>query len=79
MNIFIHATFYSTIRKELFLCEEVLSLRLFNKLLCKHISTCLRRLVHTDTLYHLLECTCLEGCDCFLCHYIFLLNYLISR
>ena len=25
--------------------------------------------VHTDTLYHLLECTGLEGCDCFLCHF----------
>ena len=69
----------SDLRMELFLCEEFLSLTLLNELLCKYISSSLRRLVHADTLNHLLECTGLEGCDCFLCHFLFLLNYLISR
>ena len=67
------------LRKELFLCEEILSLRLLNEHFVENISTSLWRLVHADTLNHLLECTGLEGCDCFLCHFLFLLNYLISR
>ena len=67
------------LRKELFLCEEFLSLRLLNEHFVENISTSLWRLVHADTLNHLLECTGLEGCDCFLCHFLFLLNYLISR
>ena len=64
---------------KLFLCEEILCLTLLNELLCENISASLWRLVHTDTLNHLLECTGLEGCDCFLCHFLILLNYLISR
>ena len=67
------------LRKELFLCEEILSLRLLNEHFVENISTSLWRLVHADTLNHLLECTGLEGCDCFLCHFLILLNYLISR
>ena len=71
-----HSTYH---KKELFLCEEFLSLVFLNELLCENISSSLWRLVHADTLNHLLECTSLEGCDCFLCHFLFLLNYLISR
>ena len=64
---------------KLFLCEEILCLTLLYELLSENISASLWRLVHTDTLDHLLECTGLEGCDCFLCHFLILLNYLISR
>ena len=71
--------FLYMLSEELFLCEEILSLRLLNEKLVEYVSTSLWRLVHADTLNHLLECTSLEGCDCFLCHFLFLLNYLISR
>ncbi len=60
--------------------EEILDFRLLNKKLVEHVSTSLGRLVHTDALYHFLTAlTGSEGCDCFLCHSLILLRYLISR
>ena len=53
----------------LFLREKFLNLRLLHEKFIENVSASLRRLVHTNALYHFLTAlTGSEGCDRFLCH-----------